>query len=111
MTNQSFLSSSGPVYARIWVYSNICYEEKNKKVLKAQIQREPGLMTSDLTFWCPAGKEKYTVLSYLPKYPVQLRDGVRHLAVGFTRAKCQAERCRENAEMRDVSEVAYLLSL
>lgn len=87
----------------------VTYVRKEKKI--AQIQRDPGLMISDLTFWCPAGRQKFAVLSYSPKYPVQLRDGVRHLAVGFTRAKCQEEGCRENAEIRDVSEVAYLLSL
>lgn len=81
-------------------------KEKKKKVLKAQIHREPCLMSTNFTFHCPARSPKFAVfLSYSCKYPVLVRRRARHVAVGFTRAKSQAERCRENAEIRDVSEL------
>lgn len=40
-----------------------------KKAIKAQMQKDPGLMTSTLTFQCPAQGQKFAVLSYSPKYP------------------------------------------
>lgn len=80
-------------------------ERKKKKVLKAQIHREPGLMSTNFIFHCPAWRLKFAALSFSPKYPVQLRRKARPVAVGFTRAKFQAEGCRENAEIKDVSEL------
>lgn len=95
-----------PVGGRTLVCSYIYKEErKKKKVLKAQIHREPGLMSTNFIFHCPAWRLKFAALSFSPKYPVQLRRKAKPVAVGFTRAKCQAEGCRENAEIKDVSEL------
>jgi len=66
------------------------------------MHRDPGLMTSNLTFQCPAQRQTFAVLSYSPNCPIELRERDRHQAAGFRAArvpsrgmqrKCQNKGC------------------